>query len=204
MNEYGVLVLVRHGETSANLERVWHGSIDAPLTERGARQADRVAAYLTKTRTETVALYASPLRRARQTADAIGARLGLETRIEPDLREYHLGRWEGKTYEELATRHRLFERMQADPDLRFAGGESARGVAERLASALRRIADAHGGERVVVVTHGGALTLGLGLILDRDPAVWRRAMTNCAVSELALAPEPRLLSFNQEAHLDGV
>ena len=57
---------------------------------------------------------------------------------------------------------------------------------------LRRIAGAHSGERVIVVGHGGALTLALGQLLDRDISVWRRVMHNCAVSELALEPEPEL------------
>ncbi len=197
-----ILTLVRHGETAANLDGVWHGSIDTQLTERGRTQAERVAAHLACTRADASALYASPLSRARHTAEPIAARLGLALRIEADLREYHLGEWEGVTYRELATRHRLFERMQADPDWQPGGGESPRGVAERLGGRLRAIAAQHPGERVIVVTHGGALALALGLLLDRDPAAWRRVMSNAAVSDLRFDPEPELLSFNDTAHLE--
>ena len=196
-----VLHIVRHGETSANLLGVWHGSIDTELTERGRLQASRAAAELAGVSPRPTALYSSPLRRARDTAHAIGAALALEARVEADLAEYHLGELEGKSYRELVAEHRLFERMREDPDCRPGGGESPRQVAERCAAALQRIASAHRGERVVVVSHGGALTLGFGLLLDSDPATWRRVMDNCAISELALEPTPTLISFNRVAHL---
>jgi broad specificity phosphatase PhoE len=196
-----LLTIVRHGETPANLEGVWHGSIDTELTPRGVAQAERVALELAAISPRPSALYSSPLRRARETAGAIGLRLALEPRLEPDLAEYHLGDFEGKSYRELVQQHRLFDRMREDPDCRPGGGESPRQVALRCAAALRRIAGAHRGERVVVVSHGGALTLGLGLLVDNDPWAWRRVMDNCAISELSLEPEPELISFNTTGHL---
>jgi 2,3-bisphosphoglycerate-dependent phosphoglycerate mutase len=198
------LTIVRHGETAANLEGVWHGSIDTELTDRGARQALRVAAALAASAPAATALYSSPLRRARETARAIADALALEPRLEPDLAEYHLGALEGRSYQELFAEHRLFERMREDPDWRPGGGESPRQVAERCAGALGRIAAAHPGERVIVVSHGGALTLGLGLLLDGDPATWRRVMDNCAITELSVASAPALLAFNRVDHLDGI
>jgi len=199
-----VVTLVRHGETSANLEGVWHGSIDTALTPRGHSQAERVALHLAQTRGDARALYASPLARARDTARPIAERLGLVPSLEHDLREYHLGEWEGISYATLAREHRLFERMQAEPDWQPGGGESARQVAERLSRALLAIAARHPGERVIVVSHGGALTLGLGLLLDRDVSAWRRVMSNCAVSDLLFDPAPRLGAWNDIAHLDGL
>jgi broad specificity phosphatase PhoE len=196
-----LLTIVRHGETPANLEGVWHGSIDTELTPRGVAQAQCVALELAGISPRPSALYSSPLRRARATAGAIGRRLDLEPRLEPDLAEYHLGEFEGKSYRELIQEHRLFDRMREDPDWGPGGGESPRQVAVRCAEALRRIAGAHRGERVIVVSHGGILTLGLGLLLDNDPAAWRRVMDNCGISELSLEPEPALISFNRTGHL---
>ncbi len=198
------LVIVRHGETSANTDGLWHGALDTALTARGERQAERVALHVARTRSDARAVYASPLTRARRTAAPIAARLGLPVRIAPSLREYDLGAWEGLSYAELVREHRLFERMARDPDWTPGGGESARGVATRLAGGLREIAARHPGERVVVVTHGGALTLALGLLLDGDPAVWRRVLDNAALCELALEPAPQLLRFNDVLHLDGI
>lgn len=198
------LTLVRHGETSANVDGVWHGSIDTALTERGHAQAGRVARHLHERQPHPAALYTSPLQRARHTAEAIGGALGLTPQIRVEIAEYHLGSWEGMSYRELVGSHQLFERMSRDPDFQPGGGESPRQVATRTAEALRTIAATHPGESVVVVAHGGALTLGLGLLLDDDPGTWRRLMDNCAVSELTLTPDPALLSFNETAHLDGV
>jgi probable phosphoglycerate mutase len=198
------LTIVRHGQTPANTEGVWHGSIDTELTVLGERQAERVALHLARTRGDSSAVYASTLTRARRTAAPIAARLGLQVHTDAGLCEYDLGAWEGRSYAELTREHRLFERMSADPDWRPGGGESARGVATRVASSLAAIAARHAGERVVVVTHGGALTLSLGLLLDRDPSAWRRVMDNAAVSELHLEPEPRLLRFNETHHLAGL
>jgi broad specificity phosphatase PhoE len=199
-----ILTLVRHGETSANLEGVWHGSTDAPLTERGRAQALRVAGFLLDRHSDASAVYSSPLLRARETARAIAESLGVELRQDPGLAEYHLGSWEGKTYRELHELHRLWDEIRRDPDFAPHGGESPRQVTERFTGALRRIEASHAGERVIVVAHGGALSMALAAILDGDYTRWRRVMANCAVSELVLEPAPALLSFNQTDHLDGV
>ncbi|MBW2241720.1 MAG: histidine phosphatase family protein [Deltaproteobacteria bacterium] len=196
-----VLSIVRHGETPANAEGVWHGSTDTPLSERGHSQAGRVASHLARTRADAVALYSSPLTRARHTADPISAALGLPIRIRDDLQEYHLGSWEGRTYHELLTEHRLFERMNEDPDWQPGGGESPRQVAERLSGALRAIAEAHPGDRVIVVSHAGALTLAFGLLVDDDPRSWRRTMDNTAVTDLRMSAPPELVTFNETVHL---
>jgi probable phosphoglycerate mutase len=199
-----ILTLVRHGETSANLEGIWHGSTDAPLTDRGRAQADRVAGWLMRECPDAAALYTSPLLRARDTARAIAESIGLAPQLEPSLAEYHLGEWEGKSYRELHETHRLWDEMRRDADFAPPGGESPRQVTGRITLALQRIGASHPGERVIVVVHGGALSLALAAILDGDYARWGRVMANCAVSELVLQPAPELLSFNRTDHLDGV
>jgi len=199
-----LLTLVRHGQTSANLESVWHGSSDTPLTEVGTRQAARVAGFLGSRFADATVVYSSPLRRARHTAEPIAERLGVEVRIEDDLSEYDIGAWEGKTFRELHEVHRLWEHIRSDPDFAPHGGESPRRVIDRLTGCLRRIHDRHRGERVVAVTHGGALAMALGELLEPGAGAWTRLMTNCGVSELALEPEPELLSFNLRSHLEDL
>ncbi|MCG8587665.1 MAG: histidine phosphatase family protein [Proteobacteria bacterium] len=198
------LLIVRHGETSANLDGVWHGSTDTALTERGLAQAQRVAAYLGDHARDVGALYSSPLERARHTAAAIGRSLGIEAAIHRQLGEYDLGRWEGKTFRELHDEHRLWEHMRRDPDFAPHGGESPRGVALRMLGALRDIARAHAGERAIVVSHGGALSLAFGTLLEGAEGRWTGVMDNCAVSELVLEPQPELVRFNETGHLEGV
>jgi broad specificity phosphatase PhoE len=199
-----ILTLVRHGETDANLEGVWHGSTDTALTERGLAQASCVAAYLNERHADAAALYSSPLQRARHTAEAIAEALGLALRVDEGLTEYHLGCWEGKTYRDLQDEHRLWHHMKRDPDFAPHGGESPRQVTQRFTRALLRIARTHPGRRVIVVCHGGALSMSLGHLLDDDYGEWQRVMDNCAVTELVIEPEPELLSFNHTDHLEGV
>jgi broad specificity phosphatase PhoE len=199
-----ILTLIRHGETSANTEGVWHGSTDTPLSERGYRQAASVAEYLREVHADISALYASPLSRTHDTARAIAHRLELEIRLDPELVEFDLGSWEGKTYKELFEVQELWTHMKRDEHFRPHGGESPRAVTDRLAGALRRIHDTHPGERIVVVTHGGALSMVLAELIEGDYRRWGRVMSNCAVSELVIEPQPGLLSFNLTDHLDGV
>jgi broad specificity phosphatase PhoE len=204
MNDRTILTLVRHGETPANLEGVWHGSTDTPLTDRGVQQALRVARHISEKHADATALYASDLQRARETARAIERSTGVKLQLEPLLREYDLGEWEGMAYQVLHEQHRLWHHMKRDPDYAPHGGESPRQVTDRFTTTLARIAAAHPGERVIVVSHGGALAMALGKLLDGDYGQWRRVMDNCAVSELVIDPTPELLSFNHTAHLEGV
>jgi probable phosphoglycerate mutase len=199
-----VVTLIRHGQTHANVEGIWHGSTDTPLTACGERQAERTALHVSRTRPDLAAVYTSPLERARLTGAPLAARLGLDPQIQDDLREYDLGAWEGKSYRELTSELKLFERMQREPDWEPGGGESPRAVAMRLSGAIRALAERHPGERIAIVTHGGALTLALGWLLDRDVSTWRRVVSNASVSDLVFTPEPVMRGFDQVAHLGNV
>ncbi|MBW2275055.1 MAG: histidine phosphatase family protein [Deltaproteobacteria bacterium] len=199
-----ILVLVRHGRTEANAEGIWHGSIDTPLSPHGHEQARQVASYIAAEHGDAAALYSSPLQRARNTALAIAERTGLEVALETGLSEYDLGSWEGKTYRELFDEHRMFHHIKTDPDFAPHGGESPRQVVDRLVGALRRIAERHAGQRVVAVSHGGAMTMAFAELLEGSYSSWDRVMSNCGVSELVLDPKPALLSFDHTEHLSDL
>ena len=204
MRSPALLTLVRHGETSANLDGVWHGSTDTPLTQRGQQQAERVAGYLEGHAETAAAIYSSPLRRALATARAIARALSLDPVTHSGLREYDLGDWEGRSYDSLYRNEQLWEHMKKNPDFAPHGGESPREVTVRFTAALHGIAREHPGERVIVVTHGGALSMALADLLDGDYRKWGRVMDNCAVSELLLDPAPQLVRFNHTDHLEGI
>ena len=196
------LLLVRHGQIAANAERIWHGSTDSALTAHGRGEAERTARHLAQRAPAPVALYTSPLLRARETAAPIAAGLGLAPRVEPGLAEYGIGELEGISYLALAQQHRFFEKIAADPDFAPPRGESPRQVVARVCAALGAISRAHPGESVVVVSHGAALGLALGALLERDANQWQRFhLANCGLSELVLEPAPQLLSWNSTAHL---
>jgi len=197
------LLLVRHGQIDANLDRRWHGSTDSDLTQRGRGEGVRVAAHLARSRPDVVAVYTSPLKRAQQTARPIAAALGVPLTVLPGLAEFAIGILEGELYEDLAGRHHFFKRLDADPAWAPAGGESLAAVADRVVAAWRCIAQAHPGSEVIAVSHGAAMAAGLALLLDEDPRTWPRYhVRNTSVTELELDPTPRVLAFDLVDHLD--
>ena len=194
--ERTVLTLVRHGQTAANTGGIWHGSTDTPLSDHGREQAARVAEGIRK-RFRPDAIYASDLQRAHDTARAISAAVDVEIQLEPGLREYDLGSWEGRPYRELWDKEDLWGNMKKDPDFALHGGESPRQVTDRLVGTLKAIAGKHPGQRVVCVAHGGAMSMAMGHILDGDYSQWKRILDNCSVAEIAFTEEPELLCFNE-------
>ncbi|NOZ50193.1 MAG: histidine phosphatase family protein [Chloroflexi bacterium] len=201
-----ILYLIRHGETDANLHGIWNGATDSPLNERGVAQAQAVARRLQDEAHDLAAIYTSPLLRARQTTQSIVARLHLHPiHVWPELAEFNLGAWEGLSYETLQYEKKLWDRMKADPFFAPPGGESAAQFAMRLVTAIRSIAQQHPAQRVVVVSHGGAMATVLAMLVEQDGQNWRAyQMANCSLSELAFQPEPRLLRLNDTSHLDAV
>lgn len=196
------LLLVRHGEIDANLNQRWHGSTDSDLTALGSQQARLVAEHLARVRPNVAAVYASPLRRAHQTAQLIATALHVPLHERPGLVEYGIGVLENETFANLMGRHRFFEQVDADLDWAPPGGESIAAVATRVVAAWRAIASAHPGGEAVVVSHGAAIGIGLGLLLHEDVRSWARYRSrNASVSELELDPTPRLLAFDLVDHL---
>lgn len=197
------LLLLRHGRIRANRLGRWHGSTDSAPDWRGRREIRRTARHIAAAHPELAAIYSSPLRRCRQTAESVARRLGLTPRIHEDLREYGLGDWEDMRFADLAGTHGFFERIASDPDFAPPGGESLRAVAARTAGALLEIHRSHGdAERVLVVGHGAALGAALGQLLGGDPARWvDYQVANCSLTELVLSPAPYVNFFNATGHL---
>jgi broad specificity phosphatase PhoE len=188
------LLLVRHGETDWNREGRWQGGSDTPLNDAGREQARAVAEQLDG---DIDAVYSSDLARARETAEIMAAKLGLEVTLDPRLRERGFGAWEGLTTAEIEARfaesHRRWragEGPGADDAEDFADF-SAR-VSDFLADVLRR----HPGEQVLVVSHGGsirvvhALATGLDYVRDHKliPSVPNCEVTRYAARDGKLAP----------------
>jgi probable phosphoglycerate mutase len=198
------LLLVRHGETQANIDGVWHGSTDTPLTDRGHRQAGRVATHLLASAPGVTAIHSSDLQRAVHTARPIADAFGHSVQTWPELREYDLGGWEGKAFADLHENYDLWAHMQRDPDYAPHGGESPRQVTSRLAGIFDRLADAHRGEKIVVVLHGGALAMILGHLLHGGHSNWQHHLSNASVSELVMGRGPELLYVDRTDHLEGL
>lgn len=198
-------LLVRHGQIAANLTAHWHGWTDSPLTDVGRRQVDAVADWFVDARHPVSAIYTSPLQRTKHTAEGIGAALGIDVEPVTELREYGIGELEGTHYRTLVDEHGFFERIRADRDWAPQGGESLGGVVGRMHDTFVRLAAAHPGEDVVVVSHGAALALTISHLLHADPLGWGDYhVSNCSVSEFWLDPTPAVGLFNHTQHLEGI
>lgn len=165
------ILLVRHGETDWNRDRRWQGHADPPLNEEGRRQAQALAEALAGE--DVAAVYSSDLLRAHETARIVAERLGLEVTALPDLREVDVGSWSGLTRDEIAHRFPGAERWE--------GGETREEMAERVLGAVRRIAAAHPGGRVLVVTHGGPVR---ALLRHCAHPQREEAVANCSLVRL--------------------
>lgn len=165
--DLGGILLARHGETNDNVEPLrFQGWTDTPLNDTGRRQAHELAEKVAAE--DRVAwLWASDLSRARETADTVGARIGLTPTLDPRLREGARGRWEGHLMADI-------ERAEPEPyaawrragaDFRFPGGESLLEHQQRVVAALTDI-HAAGPLPALVVCHGGSIRV---VLCKRDP-----------------------------------
>lgn len=197
------LLLLRHGQIKANRQGRWHGSTDSPLTWRGRRQAKRTARHIRTTRPPVCAVYSSPLTRCRHTAEEVARNLGLPVEVHMDLREYAIGEWENKRFEELAREYQFVELATGDHDFAPPGGETLREVSKRMVPALEEIYARHDHhERVLVVSHGAAMAVALATLIDHNPGAWTNYhFANCSLTELVLHPSPYVNFFNSTHHL---
>jgi broad specificity phosphatase PhoE len=200
------LLLARHGETLANRELRYVGTRDEPLSEGGVAQAERLAEALAPL--PVGAVYASPLRRAAETARKIAEARGLALQVEPRLREQAFGEWEGLTRAEVVAGHHRESLLRWEADLSSAppGGESLLTVQERVLSLVEDLRDRHAGEWVALVSHvgpikallctalgglgGGGLSIAYRLFLDPG-----------TLSVVDWGERPVVRLFNSHGHL---
>jgi glucosyl-3-phosphoglycerate phosphatase len=177
-------VLWRHGQTVWNAERRFQGQSDIPLDETGQAQAERAARLLAALRPDLIV--SSDLSRAAGTAAALARLTGLEVTLDKDLRERSGGSWEGLTDTEIRTRYPVEHASWTPPD-----GEPSAVVAERVAAALHRAAEAVSGPGTptglaVVASHGAALRLGMSRLLGMPEELFGvlGPLSNCSWSVL--------------------
>jgi broad specificity phosphatase PhoE len=190
------LMLVRHGETEANVAGRMQGRGNDPLTERGQQQVRAIAERLKQEAPHIAAIYSSPLLRARLTADQIAATLGVSLSLRDGLQEMHLGELEGVSAAELSAA------VPVTPDERYPNGESAREFVERIMGTLHGLVAAHSGEALVAVSHGGVISTALSIWSVGHGGAWRDyAPTNCALSIIEFSVGPTIVALNDCVHL---
>lgn len=191
-----MLVLVRHGESTANAAGLLLGRSDVPLTPAGQAQAQALAGRLGDVRR----LVSSPLRRARDTAEA----LGLDLPVEVDDRwvEIDYGIHEGRALAQVPAE--VWRRWRVDPGERAEGGESLAELGRRVRSACEELlappgaaAPGDGGD-VVVVSHVSPIKAAVAWALGAgDGLAWRLHLSTGSVTRIGRGPEgPVLHAFN--------
>ena len=155
-----MILLARHGETVSNKERRFQGQLDVPLNDTGREQARALAERLREE--PLAALYASPLSRARETAEIVGAALGLEVRLDDRLKEVDVGAWQERLKDDLEREDpgAWAAFRAAGEDFRFPGGESLRDQQERVIDALVDVTQ-RGDLPALVVCHRGVIRAAL-------------------------------------------
>jgi broad specificity phosphatase PhoE len=155
------VLLARHGETDDNRQPLrFQGWRDTPLNDTGRRQAAELAERVAGLGVR--ALWSSDLIRARETAEIVGAGLGLEVRLDARLREANRGLWEGRLFDDVAREEpeRFAAWMQAGDQWRFPGGESLQEQQDRVAACVEEVR-ATGELPALVVCHGGSIRVML-------------------------------------------
>lgn len=151
--------LARHGQTAYNLERRFQGQMQVPLDATGIEQAHDLARRASAI--DFLALWASPLLRARETAEIVSERLGLPIREDARLMETDAGEWTDRTFAEIQQETpELFAGFaQGDPSFAFPGGESFAQQGVRVGAALAEVEQ--GELPALVVCHGVVIRIAL-------------------------------------------
>lgn len=199
------LLVARHGATQHNLDARFTGQIDAPLSALGERQAEALAQRLARWRLD--ALVSSDLRRATETAERIGRRLGMPVALDAALREISLGDWEGRAVGDVRREEgALMARIETDPtgETAYPGGESWAWFSARVLGALERWRALYPDGDLLWVAHGGVISAlvvdALGLTPDRRRQI---ARGNTCLFEFEYGPMyTTLLRANDTSHLD--
>ena len=210
------VLLIRHGETSWNVEGRVQGSADSALTEQGVQQAIATGRRLSGGAVRAV--YSSPLPRARRTAELIVNELSFEPALhvleEPRLAERSFGIFEGQRWSAIREKYPLeLAASQADPGYAMPDGESRLQVVDRAYDFLQTLAEAGGaagtGSRgaVVVVTHSGLISCVLKRILGLEQQQPRTFdVPNLGIIDLEWAPGGEWLvrTLGDVAHLESI
>lgn len=204
--------LVRHGENVANLTlELSSRRVDYALTEKGRLQAAQTGEHFRGMGIDQI--YASPLKRAVETAQIIGAALGLTPVVLENFREVDVGDLELQPAS--AESWRAYNRVVMDwaagkPESGFPNGDCYHSLWRRYREGLRLAADGKNGRKIMIVAHGGIFS---STLKDLCPVVdamlpFKSISANCSVTEVELeinagTPRGRLVTWASHAHLHG-
>ena len=197
------VLLVRHGTTATTGTVLPGRAPGLHLAERGEAQAEKVAGRIAELSKKPVALYVSPLERARETAAPIAKILHLRAHAERGLLECDFGTWTGKKLATLAKKPEWRAVQQSPSTFRFPECESFVEMQLRMWSTLEKLAKLHRGKTIVVVSHAdpikAAVTFAQGVPLD---LFQRTVISTCSVSAISMGQHaPVVLCVNSTGSL---
>ncbi|NUP07727.1 MAG: histidine phosphatase family protein [Polyangiaceae bacterium] len=202
------IFLVRHGETTLVAEDRFAGSTDAPLSDAGRIQAERLGVRLA--RESFAAVYASPMSRTMDTASLVGRPHGLLPIPTDGLREIDHGRWEGMRRCDVESQFaEEYAAWEEDPfTCAPEGGETGLAVTARALPVVRDIVDRHQGQQVLVVSHKATIRLLFSILLGFEPRGYRDRLDQlpCCLNIVDLKGHgrARLVLFNDVSHYASV
>ena len=192
-----LVLLVRHGQTSTTGVTLPGRAPGLHLAEKGREEAADVAARIARL-PRIVAVYASPLERAQETAAPIAAAAGLSLATEPGLLECDYGDWTGHALKDLRRKPEWKVVQRYPSGFRFPGGESFTEMQARMTGTLARLVAAHPGHTVVAVSHADPIKTAVAHALGTHLDLFQRiAVFTASVTAIAYGPEgPTVLAVN--------
>ncbi|HWQ12176.1 MAG TPA: MSMEG_4193 family putative phosphomutase [Roseiflexaceae bacterium] len=197
-----VLLLIRHGANDWVHGRLAGRIPGVRLNDEGRRQAQALASRIAHLPLEAV--YASPLERTVETAQAIAVPRGLPLRLVEELQEVDYGQWQGAELKELY-KHELWPGVQHYPSgTRFPGGETLGEAQVRMVAALDALRARHPKGIVAVVSHADIIKLAVAYYIGMHLDLFQRLeIATCSVTAIAFTRMgPRLLAYNDTGSLD--
>jgi broad specificity phosphatase PhoE len=198
------LYLIRHGQTATNRAQIIQGWDNEPLNARGRQQANLTGEHLAGAGID--ALYASPLGRARETAEIIGRAIGMPPTIVAGLREMNTGKISGLHGSQFMVRYPQlwWAWLRDDARLAFPNGDRLAEFYQRAAEVIDELVARHHGQTLAVVSHGGTISGYLSYLIDgRGSNRVALRLRNCAICQMRWEADqpPRVVAFNDTSHL---
>lgn len=202
------LLMIRHGESEANRNKIFAGNLDADLQSNGLKQAQKTAEFIAKNY-KVDKVYASDLKRAYKTGKCIADLLGIEIIPNKNLREISAGKWEGISFTDLAVDYADDYNVWLT-DIGNAcctGGESVKHLGERVMTELTDIASANNGKTIVIATHATPIRtmqtlVQYGSLENMHSVPW---VTNASVTTFEYENGIwRCVKVSEDAHLNEI
>jgi broad specificity phosphatase PhoE len=200
------IILVRHGQTPWNKDKIFRGSRDIPLNDTGREEASLAGEWLKGQRID--AAYCSPLSRARDTGEAIARHHGLKVLDLPGLTDLCYGDWEGVPLTEVKVKYAdLYRQWEAAPQaVRFPGGETLDEVKARALGAVAEVLARHAGQTVLLAAHRAVNKVLIAAFIGLDNShFWRLGQDTTAINYFHYVNGVwHIMLLNDTCHLRGL